>query len=86
MEPMGRVAVISVSDTGPGVPEEERERVFEPFHTTKEEGTGLGLPIARRIVTEHGGSLSLTQAKSGGAKFTITLPFDSEAQGRARWH
>jgi len=86
MEPLGRVAVISVSDTGPGVPEEERARVFEPFHTTKEEGTGLGLPIARRIVTEHGGSLSLTQAKSGGAKFTITLPFDSEAQGRARWH
>jgi len=86
MEPVGRVAVISVSDSGPGVPDEERERVFEPFHTTKEEGTGLGLPIARRIVAEHGGSLSLTQAKGGGAKFTITLPFDSEAQGRARWH
>ncbi|GFK93795.1 Sensor protein ZraS [Fundidesulfovibrio magnetotacticus] len=86
MEPMGRVAVLSVSDTGPGVPEEERERVFEPFHTTKEEGTGLGLPIARRIVTEHGGSISLTQAKGGGAKFTITLPFDSESQGRARWN
>lgn len=85
MEPMGRVAVLVMSDSGPGVPEEERERVFEPFHTTKEEGTGLGLPIARRIVAEHGGTLTLTQAKSGGAKFTITLPFDPEAQGGARW-
>jgi signal transduction histidine kinase len=85
MEPMGRVAVISMADSGPGVPEEERERVFEPFHTTKEEGTGLGLPIARRIVAEHGGTLTLTQAKGGGAKFTITLPFDAEAQGGARW-
>ncbi len=85
MEPMGRVAVVSLSDTGPGVPEEDRERVFEPFHTTKEEGTGLGLPIARRIVVEHGGSLSLTQAKGGGAKFTITLPFDAKVQGGARW-
>ncbi|MFZ5426964.1 MAG: ATP-binding protein [Thermodesulfobacteriota bacterium] len=85
MEPMGRVAVISVSDTGPGVPEEERERAFEPFHTTKEEGTGLGLPIARRIVGEHGGTLTLTQSKTGGARFTITLPFDQEAQGGARW-
>ncbi len=85
MEPMGRVSVVSLSDTGPGVPEEDRERVFEPFHTTKEEGTGLGLPIARRIVVEHGGSLSLTQAKGGGAKFTITLPFDAKVQGGARW-
>lgn len=85
IEPLGRVAVLSVSDSGLGVPEPERERVFEPFHTTKEEGTGLGLPIARRIVTEHGGTLTLTQAKGGGAKFTITLPFDAEAQGGARW-
>lgn len=85
IDTMGRVSVISVSDSGPGVPEPERERVFEPFHTTKEEGTGLGLPIARRIVSEHGGTLTLTQAKGGGAKFTITLPFDAETQGGARW-
>lgn len=85
LEPMGRVAIIAVSDSGPGVPEQERERVFEPFHTTKEEGTGLGLPIARRIVREHGGSLVLTQAKGGGAKFTITIPFDTMMQGGARW-
>ncbi|WP_243438855.1 sensor histidine kinase [Fundidesulfovibrio soli] len=85
MEPMGRVAIVSLSDTGPGVPEQERERVFEPFHTTKEEGTGLGLPIARRIVREHGGSLTLTQAKGGGAKFTLTIPFDNKKQGGARW-
>lgn len=85
MEPLGRVAIVTVADSGPGVPEHERERVFEPFHTTKEEGTGLGLPIARRIVREHGGSLVLTQAKGGGAKFTLTIPFDAMMQGGARW-
>jgi signal transduction histidine kinase len=85
VEPLGRVAVIRVIDTGPGVPEELRENVFIPFFSAKEEGTGLGLSIARRIVEEHGGNLSLTAAKGGGARFTITLPFDKDSQGGARW-
>ncbi|GAB6036757.1 hypothetical protein JCM15519_13160 [Fundidesulfovibrio butyratiphilus] len=85
LDAMGRVAVVSVSDSGPGVAEEHRDEVFEPFFTTKEDGTGLGLPIARRIATEHGGTLALSQSKVGGAKFTLTLPFDAEVQGGARW-
>lgn len=86
IEPMGRVGVISLSDSGPGVPEDLRESIFEPFFTTKDEGTGLGLPIVRRIVEEHGGTVSCTQGKGAGAKFTLILPFDAKEQGRARWH
>lgn len=85
VEPLGRVAVIRVADTGGGIAEELRETVFLPFFSAKEEGTGLGLSIARRIIEEHRGNLSLTQAKGGGARFTITLPFDEDLQGGARW-
>jgi signal transduction histidine kinase len=64
---------IEVKDAGPGIPEPERERVFEPFFTTREKGTGLGLPLARKIVRAHGGELSFTSAP-GDTRFTLTLP------------
>ena len=63
------------SDTGPGVPEELRERVFEPFFTYgKREGAGLGLSIARRIAEEHGGKLWIEGGEEGGATFVLSLP------------
>lgn len=64
---------LTVSDTGPGVSAGERNSIFRPFATTKEGGTGLGLPLARRAIEEHGGSLSLEDSESG-AQFAITLP------------
>jgi signal transduction histidine kinase len=67
-------AVLSLSDSGPGVPADLKEKVFQPFFTTKDEGTGLGLSIASRIVDEHGGRLSLENGSAGGATFMITLP------------
>ncbi len=67
-------AVLSLSDSGPGIPEELMEKVFQPFFTTKDEGTGLGLSIASRIVNEHGGRLSIESGTTGGATFVITLP------------
>lgn len=63
-----------VCDDGPGVPEEDRERVFEPYFTSKASGTGLGLAVCRRVVEAHGGSLTCEQADSGGARFRATLP------------
>jgi signal transduction histidine kinase len=51
-----------------------RERIFQPFFTTKDEGTGLGLSIASRIVGEHGGTLALEEGTTAGATFVITLP------------
>ena len=64
----------AVEDDGPGVPPEDRERIFEPWFTTKEAGTGLGLAIARRIAEEHGGSLAAEDAPAGGARFVLRLP------------
>ena len=64
---------IQVQDSGPGIPEPERERIFEPFFTTREKGTGLGLPLARKIVRAHGGELELSSAP-GATTFTLTLP------------
>jgi signal transduction histidine kinase len=65
---------IRIADSGVGVPEEILGRVFEPFVTTKETGTGLGLPICRRIVTEHGGEIACVNRPEGGAEFIIRLP------------
>ena len=66
--------VIEVSDHGPGVPEDDREKIFEPFHTGKTQGTGLGLAVARRVVESHGGTLSVRSAPSGGALFRAEIP------------
>lgn len=85
-----RVAII-VSDNGPGVPEGERTRIFEPFHSTKGHGgTGLGLAVARKIIHEHGGTIEVSGPHGGGAEFTIKLltadarrasPGDTQAPG-----
>ena len=77
-DPVGRVVVIRVSDSGPGIPEAIKDRIFEPFYTTKQEGTGLGLSIAARIIKEHQGCLSVKCRPHKGATFTITLPCKEE--------
>ena len=68
--------LLAVADTGPGIPEENLERIFDPFFTTKEagKGTGLGLPIARHIATDHAGTVRVENLPGGGAKFTVTIP------------
>jgi two-component system, NtrC family, nitrogen regulation sensor histidine kinase NtrY len=71
-----REIVLSVNDNGPGLLAEVAQRVFEPYMTTKPEGTGLGLPISHRIAIEHGGDLTYTTSPLGGARFTLRLPLD----------
>jgi two-component system, NtrC family, sensor kinase len=66
--------MITFEDTGPGVPEEERDRIFEPFLSTKEGGTGLGLTVSYGIVAAHGGHLELLPNVRQGARFRVTLP------------
>jgi signal transduction histidine kinase len=65
---------ISVRDRGPGIAPEARDRLFEPFFSTKETGTGLGLALSRRIVERHGGSLRLADPGPPGAAFEVRLP------------
>ncbi len=65
---------IEVEDDGPGIDEDMRDKIFEPFVTTKADGTGLGLAIAYRIVTSFGGNVIVDESLSGGAKFTIVFP------------
>ncbi len=65
---------ISVRDNGPGIRLEARQKVFDPFYTTKAKGTGLGMPIARRIIEAHEGHIELGDAGGPGAVFLITLP------------
>ncbi len=69
-----RLSVIRVSDNGPGIPESMRDKVLQPFFTTKEEGTGLGLSIAVRILTEHHGRMDIESNQGGGTTFVISLP------------
>jgi len=64
---------IAISDTGPGIPPENVDRIFEPYFTTKEGGTGLGLALTRRIVLEHRGTIE-TEPVTRGARFVIRLP------------
>lgn len=79
-------AVLEVADDGPGVPLEERELVFERFHRSEEAsrrdpgGTGLGLPISREIAEFYGGSLTLADDPSGGARFVLRLPLAVDRQ------
>jgi len=72
--PVNDSVEIAVSDTGVGISEEVSRHLFEPFFTTKPQGTGLGLPIARQIVEEHGGEIQWSGQAGGGATFTIRLP------------
>jgi signal transduction histidine kinase len=61
-------------DSGPGIPEDRRNNIFEPFFSTKEGGTGLGLTVSYNIVTAHGGTLDLANQNGSGACFRLFLP------------
>jgi signal transduction histidine kinase len=73
----GTSAVVSISDSGPGIPAEKLNRIFDPFFTTKEEGMGIGLSIARTIVLAHSGRIWAENQTAGGAVFRLTLPLSA---------
>jgi signal transduction histidine kinase len=74
--------VVEVVDDGPGVPQELSDRIFDPFFTTKPQGSGLGLPIVRKIVDAHDGRIDLASAPGRGTRFRVTLP----VSGGAHWY
>jgi signal transduction histidine kinase len=65
---------VSVEDNGPGIPEATRERIFQPFFTTRSQGTGLGLAIVQKIVVMHNGRVAVADARGGGASIQISIP------------
>jgi signal transduction histidine kinase len=69
-----RWAVISISDTGRGITPSDLQKIFIPFFTTKSKGHGIGLALAHRVITEHGGTLTASNNVDGGAMFAIRLP------------
>ena len=76
--PPDRRVKIEVEDTGPGIPPSEGARIFTPFYTTKEGGTGIGLALAHKIVEEHGGTIVFRSGRVGGTVFTVVLPLIAE--------
>ena len=79
----GTSAIISVRDHGAGIPADQLENIFESFVTTKDDGMGMGLSIARTIVEAHGGSIWAENAPDGGAIFRVRLPIPQRSAGAA---
>ena len=75
--------MLHIDDRGPGVPPDQRERIFEPFYrlpgaSEREGGVGLGLALVRQIAARHGGSVACDNREDGGARFTLRLPKSPE--------
>jgi nitrogen fixation/metabolism regulation signal transduction histidine kinase len=81
VERRGDRSVLVVDDNGPGVPEVERQTIFDPYVTHRAGGTGLGLAIVRKIVIDHGGDVAVGHAPAGGARFVIELPAPASPLG-----
>jgi signal transduction histidine kinase len=79
----GRAIVeVSIRDEGPGIPENDRETIFHPFFTTKDNGTGLGLPVTKQIVADHGGTIAVEGGPGRGATFVVRLPLAHPVERR----
>jgi len=72
--PGGNIVEIRVQDTGPGIPEQDRERIFQSFFTTRVRGTGLGLTIVQRVLKNHGGEVIMEHPETGGTRVLVRLP------------
>jgi len=79
--PTGQWVEISVEDTGPGIPDADLPRIFEPFYTTRTKGTGLGLVICRQIVEAHGGTIRVSRTGQEGTAIEVTLPQEAPTDG-----
>lgn len=84
IEPAGETVRVRFTDTGLGVPDDALDRVFEPYYSTKDTGTGLGLAVTKKIVEEHGGRIRAASAPDSGTTFEVELPLaDTHASDRA---
>jgi signal transduction histidine kinase len=74
LSPNSSMVEVEFADTGPGISSEALEQIFEPYYSTKETGIGLGLPLTKKIIEEHGGQISVKSEPDSGATFTVLLP------------
>ena len=81
--PSGETFRLEITDTGRGIAEEDVKKVFEPFYTTKEQGLGLGMPYAKKIIEQHGGTISLSSRLGEGTTISIVLPATQKEVGVA---
>ena len=65
---------ISIKDTGKGIPQEDIDKIFDPFYTTPEKGVGLGLPLSKKIIEGHGGKITVSSLLNQGTTLTVVLP------------
>lgn len=79
--PQGKTALLIVEDDGPGVPVDDRTRIFQAYFSTKSGGTGLGLALVKKVFDAHGGSIRCEEAQQGGARFEATLPLAGPGAG-----
>jgi two-component system sensor histidine kinase FlrB len=79
-----RTLQLRVYDTGPGIPETHLDKVFDPFFTTRAQGTGLGLAVVARTVADHGGTVVAANRPGGGAEFTLELPLRASSRDTTR--
>jgi signal transduction histidine kinase len=77
----GQWVEVRVEDTGPGIPEADLPRIFEPFYTTRTKGTGLGLAICRQIVEAHGGAIRVSRTGPEGTAIEVIFPQGVSADG-----
>lgn len=77
-EARGGSIAIEIDDDGPGVSEQAQEHIFDPFYTTRSDGTGLGLAVCNRVVAGHGGDIGVRKSDLGGACFFVQLPLPGE--------
>ena len=80
VDPFGRF-LITVADTGPGIPPEGLGKVFDPYFTTKSQGKGLGLAIVQKIMEAHGGEVVIISEPGSGSAFTLRFPAESVVDG-----
>ena len=76
---------LKISDNGVGIPEENMAKIFEPYFTTREFGSGLGLTVVYKILKEHGGEISLTSKAGEGTAFTMSFPVPSDERNLIAW-
>ena len=77
---------LTVSDSGAGIDAESQKRIFEPFFSTKESGTGLGLALTKQIIEEHGGEISCDSELGKGTRFAIRFPLPERGKEVTEWY